>query len=115
MGRQRRRGAKTEPMNTQSIRLVLMGVLLAVLASLPVAAHAGHGAPGMEMQTFAPSTTAQRPRLSLEQAADAVARATGGRILDAKAVGNEYRIKVLTKRGEVRVVYVNADTGAMRE
>ncbi len=107
--------ADTKAMDTRAIKLVLVGLLLAVLTSLPLRAQAGHGAPGMEVQTFAPSTTAQRPRLSLEQAAEAVARATGGRVLDAKAVGNEYRIKVLTKRGEVRVVYVNADTGAMHE
>jgi uncharacterized membrane protein YkoI len=101
-------------MNMQSIRWVLVGVVLAVLASLPIPGHA-RDTLGFEPQSFAPSTTAQRARVSLEQAADAVARATGGRILDAKAVGNEYRIKVLTKRGEVRVFYVNADTGAMHE
>jgi hypothetical protein len=101
-------------MNMQSIRWVLVGVVLAVLASVPIPGHA-RDTLGFEPQSFAPSTTAQRARVSLEQAADAVARATGGRILDAKAVGNEYRIKVLTKRGEVRVVYVNADTGAMHE
>lgn len=102
-------------MNMQSIRWVLVGVLLAVLTSAPVTVHAGRNALlAAGPQSFAPAT-AQRQRVSLEQAVDTVARATGGRILDAKAVGNEYRIKVLTKRGEVRVVYVDAETGAMRE
>jgi uncharacterized membrane protein YkoI len=101
-------------MNAQSIRWVLVGVLLAVLSSAPVTVHARHDASPVAPQSYAPAT-AQRQRVSLEQAVQTVARATGGRILDAKAVGNEYRIKVLTKRGEVRVVYVDADTGAMRE
>jgi uncharacterized membrane protein YkoI len=92
------------------MRWLLVGVLLAILASVPVAVQAQ----GAAQQSFAPST-AQSARLSLEQAAEAVARSTGGRILDAKAVGREYRIKVLTRRGEVRVVYVDAETGAMRE
>jgi hypothetical protein len=101
-------------MNVQSIKWVLVGVVLAVLASMPIALRAGHETIAAGPPGFAPST-AQRARVSLEQAVDRVARATGGRILDAKAVGNEYRIKVLTKRGEVRVIYVDADTGAMRE
>jgi len=109
-----RRTVETEAMTIHGIRWVLVGVLLAVLASMPVPVAAGHDGFGAAPQSYAPST-AQRARLTLEQAADAVARATGGRILDAKAVGNEYRIKVLTRRGEVRVVYVNADTGAMHE
>jgi uncharacterized membrane protein YkoI len=101
-------------MNLQSIRWVLIGLVLALLVSVPRAAHAGHEMFGPTPQSFAPAT-AQRARITLEQAADTVARATGGRILDAKAVGREYRIKVLTRRGEVRVYYVDAETGAMRE
>ena len=107
-------GRGTEPMNMQSIRWVLIGLVLAVLASVPRAVDAGQGTFGSTSQSFAPAT-AQRARISLEQAADTVARATGGRILDAKPVGREYRIKVLTRRGEVRVYYVDAETGAMRE
>jgi hypothetical protein len=101
-------------MNMQGIRWVLVGVLLAVLTSAPITVHAGRALLAAGPQSFAPAT-AQRQRISLEQAVQTVARTTGGRILDAKAVGNEYRIKVLTKRGEVRVVYVDAETGAMRE
>jgi uncharacterized membrane protein YkoI len=47
-----------------------------------------------------------------------VVRATGGRVIQAQPAtvnGHEaYRIKVLTARGEVRVVYVDAETGAMQ-
>jgi hypothetical protein len=35
-------------------------------------------------------------------------------VLDAKDLGSQYRIKVLTRNGEVRVVFVDAETGAMR-
>jgi hypothetical protein len=44
-----------------------------------------------------------------------VQRATGGKVLDARDLGGQYRIKVLTRSGEVRVVYVDAQTGAMRD
>lgn len=57
---------------------------------------------------------AQRRRISLEQAIQSVQRATGGRVLDARDGGDEYRIKVLTRDGEVRTVRVDAYTGAMR-
>jgi hypothetical protein len=57
---------------------------------------------------------AQAGRLTLEQAVGRVQQATGGRVLDARDEGNVYRIKVLTPRGEVRVVLVDPRTGAMR-
>ncbi len=62
---------------------------------------------------YAPHST-QDARISLEQAIRNVQRATGGRVLDAREVPGGYRIKVLTRRGEVRVVHVDARTGAMR-
>jgi uncharacterized membrane protein YkoI len=63
---------------------------------------------------FAPRTVAER-RVTLAQAVAIVQRATRGKVLDAKDLGDEYRIKVLTRSGEVRVVYVDARTGAMRD
>jgi uncharacterized membrane protein YkoI len=62
---------------------------------------------------YAPHS-AQERRISLSQAVDRVQRATGGRVLDARDSGDGYRIKVLTRRGEVIVVYVDARTGEMR-
>ncbi len=60
---------------------------------------------------------AQRSRLNLSEAADLVQKQSGGRILAAQAVreqGQEiYRIKLLTAKGEVRVVFVDAATGHM--
>ena len=43
-----------------------------------------------------------------------VGKQTGGRVLDAKDEGNHYRIKILTPEGEVRVLRVDAKTGAIR-
>jgi hypothetical protein len=62
---------------------------------------------------YAPRST-RDARISLEQAIRTVQRATGGRVLDAREVSGGYRIKVLTRRGEVRVVHVDAQTGEMR-
>jgi uncharacterized membrane protein YkoI len=63
---------------------------------------------------YAPRAAAER-RVSLAQAVELVQRATGGKVLDAKDLGGQYRIKVLTRSGEVRVVFVDAQTGAMRD
>ena len=42
-------------------------------------------------------------RISIEEAIAIVQRETGGRVLDARAQGQQYRIKVLTRSGEVRI------------
>ncbi|HWQ37161.1 MAG TPA: hypothetical protein VNM24_00925 [Burkholderiales bacterium] len=56
----------------------------------------------------------ERRRISIEQAIDSVRSATGGRVLDVRDRGDEYRIKVLTRDGEVRTVRVDAYSGALR-
>ncbi len=61
-----------------------------------------------------PTFVTQSGRISLEQAVARVQRATGGRVLDARDEGEQHRIKVLTQQGEVRVVTVDARSGAMR-
>lgn len=59
----------------------------------------------------------KQARISLSEATELVQRATGGRVLSAQAVREQgrdaYRIKVLTRQGEVRIVYVDAATGSM--
>jgi uncharacterized membrane protein YkoI len=88
--------------------------LLAALATAP--AHAERRRWGQEAagpQDYAPRQLAQQ-RISIEQAIAIVQRETGGRVLDARAQGQQYRIKVLTRSGEVRIVYVDAATGATR-
>ena len=52
--------------------------------------------------------------VSMGDAINRVRKQTGGRVLDAKDEGNHYRIKILTPEGEVRVLRVDAETGAIR-
>ncbi len=61
-----------------------------------------------------PVLLSQAGRMTLEQAVDRVQQSTGGRVLDARDAGGVYRIKVLTPRGEVRIVLVDPRSGAMR-
>jgi uncharacterized membrane protein YkoI len=87
---------------------------LSALIAMPGPAAAGHERwLREEPPSYAPYSTADA-RITLEQAIQSVQRATGGRVLDAREVRGGYRIKVLTQRGEVRVVYVDASTGEMR-
>lgn len=57
-------------------------------------------------------------RLSLSEAADLVQRQSEGRVLATQTLAEQgreiYRIKVLTPRGEVRVVHVDAATGRIQ-
>lgn len=56
-------------------------------------------------------------RINMGDAMELVQRHTGGRVIQAQPAvrgGREgYRIKVLTPRGEVRVMFVDAETGSM--
>jgi uncharacterized membrane protein YkoI len=89
-------------------------IALALATFLPPAHARDRGSAGDVVQnTYAPRSTAER-RISLGQAIERVQRATGGRVLDARESGEGYRVKVLTRRGEVRTVYVDARTGEMR-
>ena len=55
--------------------------------------------------------------LSLNDATELVQKRTGGRVLAAQEMREQrrtmYRIKVLTRQGEVRIVLVDAETGSM--
>jgi uncharacterized membrane protein YkoI len=95
-------------------RILVVLTLLAALATAP--AHAERGRRAQEAagpHGYAPRQLVQQ-RVSIEQAIAIVQRETGGRVLDARAQGQQYRIKVLTRSGEVRIVYVDAATGSMR-
>jgi uncharacterized membrane protein YkoI len=87
--------------------LLALAVAALTLPALPAQAQR-HATDGFALQRVA------QGRISLEQAIAKVQRATGGRVLDARATGDGYRIKVLTREGDVRVVYVDARTGEMR-
>lgn len=93
-------------------RLALLCALI-----LPVCAAAQPWqSPAQRHQTE--SGRATQPRISMGDAMERVARAFGGRVIQAQPAmvnGHEgYRIKVLTARGEVRVVYVDGDSGALQ-
>lgn len=100
-----------QPGNRRRLGAIALALFLAASAT----AHADHDRRFRETdeQRIAPRAAAER-RVTLEQAIQSVQRATRGRVLDAREVRGEYRIKVLTPRGEVRVVYVDAQSGAMR-
>jgi hypothetical protein len=90
---------------------------LALMTSLAPPAHAERERGSRDQaqgQTYAAETTLPQRRVALQRAIELVQRATGGRILEAKEFGNQDRIKVLIGNGEVRIVYVDATTGAMR-
>ena len=93
-------------------RLVLLCALL-----LPIFATAGESWRPHSPLHLAEAGRAQ-PRISMGDAMERVVRATGGRVIQAQPAtvnGREgYRIKVLTARGEVRVVYVDGETGALQ-
>ena len=93
--------------------LVRLLLLLACDALVSAPAHAHHDWRDTDASGFAARTVAEH-RISLQEAVERVQRATGGRVLDAKDNGDHYRIKVLTRGGEVRVVIVDAATGNMK-
>lgn len=47
-------------------------------------------------------------QVSRDQAAAAAQQATGGRVLSVEQAGSSWRVKVVTPRGDVRVIIVDA-------
>jgi hypothetical protein len=52
--------------------------------------------------------------VSRDDAASAAQRASGGRVLSVEKSGPVWRVKVVTARGEVRVILVDAATGRVQ-
>ena len=103
-------------MNVVSTKWAHLTLALALCGGAIASAHAASDRWYLEAhgrRAFSAHQVAQQ-RVTLQQAIDIVQRATGGRVLDAKEGNGQYRIKVLTRNGEVRVVYVDAQTGEMR-
>lgn len=92
---------------------------VAALATLLLAASLGcpHAIAGFTRHAGYPATglvkVAERP-VSMRDAIEKVRKQTGGRVLDAQDQGSQYRIKVLTPKGDVRIYHVDAQTGAVR-
>jgi len=103
--------------------LGLVAIVPALLAVLAAPAHADRergrwrtpDVRAEEPNSLAPPSSVTRPdSVTMEEAIDTVQRTTGGKVLDARRRDDAYRIKILTRRGEVRVVYVDARTGRLR-
>lgn len=110
-------------MKIPGLRLAFVAAVPTLLAVLAAPAHADRergrwrlpDVQTEERTNLAPPSSVARPSgISMEEAIDAVQRTTGGKVLDARRRDEHYRIKILTRRGEVRVVYVDARTGKLR-
>ncbi len=88
-----------------STGLKLPALMLIAMVTVPGAVHAAKDRGG--------------ETLSAEQAAASVQRQTGGRVLGAEPVQTEsgpaYHVKILTKSGQVRIIEIDARTGAVRQ
>jgi uncharacterized membrane protein YkoI len=95
--------------------------LLAVLASAEQDATAQDavGQPTWNDTFLAQNDQRPGPRITVADATELVQRQTGGRVLNAQEAHQDardgYRIKVLTRSGEVRVFFVDARSGAMQQ
>jgi len=79
------------------------------------AAHVEAGPSAWSDRYLAQNDRRSGARISMGSAIEMVQRQTGGRVLNAQEARQGYRIKVLTRSGEVRVFYVDANTGAMQQ
>ena len=52
--------------------------------------------------------------ISRDDAAAVAQRASGGRVLSVEKAGTAWRVKVVTGKGEVRVIMVDAATGRVQ-
>jgi hypothetical protein len=96
----------------QNRSLLLATFFTALVFCLPLQAS-----PPPEFSNSPITLAAKSDQLSMDQAAAKVREQTGGRILSARAENKKgrttYRIKVLLPSGHVRIVRVDAATGAM--
>ena len=89
---------------------VLVGLLLTLTAAYPAFAQSGMRLArpaGFQLGPIA----VQKSSIGPGQAASAVASMTGGRVIGVSRSGNNYRVKVLTKKGRVRTYRVDARSG----
>jgi uncharacterized membrane protein YkoI len=100
----------------RSSRRISTILLLAIAATFAAPSH-GQRDRSLEYVRAYSGIALQRlaeGRVSLDQAVAIVQKQTGGRVLDARQQGNGYRVKVLTRGGDVIVVFVDAKTGDVR-
>jgi len=92
------------------LRLKILAFAAALLAAAP---FAGPDA-ALARDRGASRHTEAGAGLSLDEAVRQVQAETGGRVLSADPVDGAYRIKVLLPSGHVRVIVVDAQSGARR-
>lgn len=100
---------------TAPLKLALV-TAMTVLTAAPSAPLADRGRErwrDVMPHEYAQGNSANR-RIGMDEAIAKVQRRTGGRVLDARETSDGYRLKVLTRNGEVRVVFVDPATGEMR-
>ena len=96
-------------------------LVAAMLAAVSFGAFADHGSSLQSPGSYLLAENAPRggARISMGGAMEMVQRQTGGRVLNAQEAQQGgrpgYRIKVLTRSGEVRVFFVDANSGAISQ
>ena len=88
-------------------------LILTLAASVATPSHAQHDRAFEYVRSHSAGDLqrlAER-RVSLDQAVAIVQRQTGGKVLDARQQGAGYRVKALTRSGDVVVVFVDGRTG----
>ena len=101
----------------RSRQFILLKYLLPALVPLLFSAftpHANSGQLPRSTDVYQNLIKVADRAVSMGEAIDRVRKSTGGRVLDAQDAGSHYRIKVLTRGGEVRVMRVDARTGRIQ-
>ena len=92
-------------------------LILMVLALTAAQAQASSVATDSSRSNWLMVASGKHVGLSLNDATELVQKRTGGRVLAAQEVREQgramYRIKVITPQGEVRIVFVDAQTGSV--
>lgn len=85
---------------------------------LPLSGQALSATPDTGFLNSQPLILAQSKRLTLDEAVELVQKQTGGRILAADSTrvdGRDgYKIKVLTGQGDVKIFFIDAESGAIK-
>lgn len=94
--------------------MIKPAIISALLACLVASGQGLAAAAGQQNMVLAEADRSA-PRLNMSEAMELAQRQIGGRALTAQETRLEgrtvYRIKLLTRQGEVRIVHVDAETG----
>ena len=92
-------------------------LIIMVLALTAAQAQASSVVTDSSRSNWLLAESGKHASLSLNDATELVQKRTGGRVLAAQEVREQeramYRIKIITPQGEVRIVFVDAQTGSV--